>query len=251
MGIVTGTTVTLDQSIIESNAKKYVGYITRCDNSYYYDGTWSPTSATGIGVSVSNSILSVWNNNSSTSDISKSFTWTSSKLSNCTKTFTVVAKGKEEEPYKVMIDIQITFDINYVRPGECTNTSGTPVDLTVYVTCNEDSNIKHRFIHPVLPPMYSGGSSSGNFKTTATSLSGNVEISLAHGGQNMVVLRNSIAIEAGSGDNSGSKSFDGGDGYLCNIVGQKYYEYSNMSASQTWRHNDMNNSTILIDIYIG
>lgn len=111
MGIVTGTIVTLDQSIIESNAKKYVGYITRCDNSYSYNGTWSPnTSVTGIGVSVSDSVISVWNTNSTTEDVSIDFTWTSSKLSDCIKKFTVVAKGKNCPTYNVILVSEFNDD---------------------------------------------------------------------------------------------------------------------------------------------
>lgn len=135
MGIVTGTIVTLDQSIIESNAKKYVGYITRCDNSYYYDGTWSPnTSVTGIGVSVSDNVLSVWNTNSDTSDVSRDFTWTSYKLSDCTKTFTVVAKGIECKGFNIIF-VTVFNDV----PGLLSSVSGSVyVRFTVFDT-NDNS----------------------------------------------------------------------------------------------------------------
>ena len=97
MGIVTGNTITLEQSITENSPKKYRGYVIGCNDTHVYDGTWSPnTSVTGIGVSVSDSVLSVWNTNSTTEDVSREFEWTSSKLSTCIKTITVVAKGIEE-----------------------------------------------------------------------------------------------------------------------------------------------------------
>lgn len=153
--------------------------------------------------------------------------------------------------YKVFIDVQVTFDIDYVNSLTCNDSDTTAVDLTVDVTCNEDSNIKYTFDYPAIPSQYSGGGSSEEFKTTATSLSGGVNISLAPGGQKMIILNNSIIINNDGGDNSGRKDFSGGNGYMCNNTVTKYYEYSNMSVSQTWSHSNMNDTTIKINIYIG
>ena len=73
----------------------YRGYvINSCDNSKVYDGTWSPTSATGMTVNASESNITITHNNTSTSDVSSTFTWTSSKVSGCSKTLKVTAKGK-------------------------------------------------------------------------------------------------------------------------------------------------------------
>lgn len=77
-----------------STAKKYRGYvINSCDNSKVDDGTWSPSSYDGIGVSIDENKITVWNTNTTGSSVSNTFTWTSSYVSGCTKTLSVTVPG--------------------------------------------------------------------------------------------------------------------------------------------------------------
>ena len=88
--------VTLNHSenYSSSTAKKYRGYvINSCDNSKVDDGTWSPSSYDGIGVSIDKNKITVWNTNTTGSSVSNTFTWTSSKVSGCTKTLSVTVPG--------------------------------------------------------------------------------------------------------------------------------------------------------------
>ena len=78
--------VTLNHSenYSSSTAKKYRGYvINSCDNSKVDDGTWSPSTYDGIGVSIDENKITVWNTNTTGSSVSNTFTWTSSKVSGC------------------------------------------------------------------------------------------------------------------------------------------------------------------------
>ena len=85
--------VTLNSS---GNSVKYKGYVLdSCNNNAHVsDGSWSPSSATGMTVSTSGSTIKITHNNTSTSDASSTFTWKSSKVSGCSKTLKVTAKGK-------------------------------------------------------------------------------------------------------------------------------------------------------------
>lgn len=132
MGLV-GTTVELDQSVTQSNPKKYQAYVTGCNGKKFNDGTWSPTSATGIGVSVSNNILSVWNNNSSTSDVSQEFSWHSSRRASCWRRFTVKAKGKEAvKDYCPTATIELYDSGNNIISGG--EGAGNPLYINITVT---------------------------------------------------------------------------------------------------------------------
>ena len=85
--------VTLNSS---GNSVKYQGYVLdSCNNNAHVsDGSWSPSSATGMTVSTSGASITITHNNTSTSDVSSTFTWKSSKVSGCSKTLKVTAKGK-------------------------------------------------------------------------------------------------------------------------------------------------------------
>ena len=84
--------VTLNNS---GESVTYRGYVINlCDNSKVNDGSWSPTSATGMTVNASESNITITHNNTSTSDVSSTFTWTSSLVSGCSKTLKVTANGK-------------------------------------------------------------------------------------------------------------------------------------------------------------
>ena len=87
--------VTLNSS---GNSVKYKGYVLdSCNNNAHVaDGSWSPSSATGMTVSTSGATITITHNNTSTSDASSTFTWTSSKVSGCSKTLKVTVKGKAE-----------------------------------------------------------------------------------------------------------------------------------------------------------
>ena len=83
--------VTLNNS---GESVTYRGYVINlCDNSKVNDGSWSPTSATGMTVNASESNITITHNNTSTSDASSTFTWTSSKVSGCSKTLKVTVLG--------------------------------------------------------------------------------------------------------------------------------------------------------------
>lgn len=86
--------ITLSQSENSSSTgRKFTAYVTGC-NTKYYEGSWAvPNSYTGIGVSIDSTYITVWNENSSTSDITATFTWTSSLVSGCTKTLSVTVPG--------------------------------------------------------------------------------------------------------------------------------------------------------------
>ena len=87
--------VTLTQSQSSSSSGlTYRGYVINlCDNSKVDDGTWSPSSYDGIGVSIDENKITIWNTNTTGSSVSNTFTWTSSKVSSCTKTLSVTAEG--------------------------------------------------------------------------------------------------------------------------------------------------------------
>ena len=88
--------VTLNHSenYSSSTAKTYRGYVINlCDDSHVDDGTWSPSTYDGIGVSIDENKINVWNTNITGSSVSNTFTWTSSKVSGCTKTLKVTVPG--------------------------------------------------------------------------------------------------------------------------------------------------------------
>ena len=88
--------VTLNHSenYSESTAKKYRGYVINlCDNSHVDDGTWAVTSNSYTGYKINSNKIDVWNINTTSSDKSSTFTWTSSKVSGCTKTLSVTVPG--------------------------------------------------------------------------------------------------------------------------------------------------------------
>ena len=88
--------VTLNHSenYSESTAKKYRGYVINlCDNSHVDDGTWAVTSNSYTGYKINSNKIDVWNINTTSSDKSATFTWTSSKVDGCTKTLKVTVPG--------------------------------------------------------------------------------------------------------------------------------------------------------------
>ena len=88
--------VTLNHSenYSESTAKKYRGYVINlCDNSHVDDGTWAVTSNSYTGYKINSNKIDVWNINTTSSDKSATFTWTSSKVDGCTKTLSVTVPG--------------------------------------------------------------------------------------------------------------------------------------------------------------
>ncbi len=110
--------VTLTQSQNSSSSGvTYRGYVLdSCNNNAHVaDGSWSPSSVTGIGVSTSGSQITVWNSNTSTSTVYALFTWKSSKVSGCSKTLSVISNGKPAS---------ITYSIIFKKNGS-TITSGT------------------------------------------------------------------------------------------------------------------------------
>ena len=88
--------VTLNHSenYSESTAKKYRGYVINlCDNSHVDDGTWAVTSNSYTGYKINSNKIDVWNINTTSSDKSATFTWTSSKVDGCIKTLKVTVPG--------------------------------------------------------------------------------------------------------------------------------------------------------------
>ena len=88
--------VTLNHSenYSSSTAKTYRGYvINSCDNSKVDDGTWAVTSNSYTGYKINSNKIDVWNINTTSSDESSTFTWTSSKVSGCSKTLKVTVPG--------------------------------------------------------------------------------------------------------------------------------------------------------------
>ena len=88
--------VTLNHSenYSESTAKKYRGYVINlCNNSHVDDGTWAVTSNSYTGYKINSNKIDVWNINTTSSDKSATFTWTSSKVDGCTKTLKVTVPG--------------------------------------------------------------------------------------------------------------------------------------------------------------
>lgn len=125
----------------------YRGYvINSCDNSKVDDGSWSPTSATGMTVNASEANITITHNNTSTSDASSTFTWTSSKVSGCSKTLKVTAKGKtatyvwyistnggsswsKSSAYSITITVNNNFSGGeFVRVAYCTKNMNDCVD---------------------------------------------------------------------------------------------------------------------------
>lgn len=84
--------ITLSQSENSSSAgRKFTAYVTGCDTKHY-EGSWAvPDSYDGIGVSIDSTYITLWNANSTDSDVKAIFTWTSSKLSTCQKSLEVTA----------------------------------------------------------------------------------------------------------------------------------------------------------------
>lgn len=115
--------VTLNNS---GESVTYRGYvINSCDNSKVDDGSWSPTSATGMTVNASEANITITHNNTSTSDASSTFTWTSSKVSGCSKTLKVTAKGKT-----------VTYEWTISTDGGYTWTTSSGYSTTIIVNNN-------------------------------------------------------------------------------------------------------------------
>lgn len=108
--------VTLNNS---GESVTYRGYVINlCDNSKVDDGSWSPTSATGMIVNASEANITITHNNTSASDASSTFTWTSSLVSGCTKTLSVTAKGAVQEQKCVEFSFkQDTYTVNFSSAG--------------------------------------------------------------------------------------------------------------------------------------
>lgn len=105
------------------------GYvINSCDNSKVDDGSWSPTTYDGIGVSIDENKITVWNTNTTGSSVSNTFTWTSSKVSSCTKTLSVTAEGKD---YCPSVRIELYDSGNNIISG--TSTPGTTINLKITI----------------------------------------------------------------------------------------------------------------------
>ena len=88
--------VTLNHSenYSSSTAKTYRGYVINlCDDSPVDDGTWAVTSNSYTGYKINSNKIDVWNINTTSSDKSATFTWTSSKVDGCTKTLKVTVPG--------------------------------------------------------------------------------------------------------------------------------------------------------------
>lgn len=87
--------VTLTQSqSSNSSGVTYRGYVINlCDNSKVDDGDWDYDSVTGITASTNSNKITIWNTNTTSSSVSTTFTWTSSKVDGCTKTLSVTAEG--------------------------------------------------------------------------------------------------------------------------------------------------------------
>ena len=116
--------VTLNHSenYSSSTAKTYRGYvINSCDNSKVDDGTWSPSSYDGIGVSINENKITVWNTNTTGSSVSNTFTWTSSKVSGCSKTLKVTVPGAVVTLKSGNTEIVVTA--TYDKSGIVYNTS--------------------------------------------------------------------------------------------------------------------------------
>ena len=112
--------ITLTQSQSSSSlgvtCRGYV--INSCDNSKVDDGTWSPSTYDGIGVSIDENKITVWNTNTTGSSVSNTFTWTSSKVSGCTKTLSVTAEGAVVTQKCVEFSFQQdTYTVNFSAAG--------------------------------------------------------------------------------------------------------------------------------------
>lgn len=139
--------ITLSQSENSSSTgRKFTAYVTGC-NTKYYEGSWAvPNSYTGIGVSIDSTYITLWNTNSTNSDVKYTFTWTSSKLSTCKKTLEVTASKVNCPDFNVVLVTVFNDDSD----GLLESVSGN-VQLSIYsivgsggtyvgVICSNDIN---------------------------------------------------------------------------------------------------------------
>lgn len=116
--------VTLNRSenYSESTAKTYRGYVINlCDDSHIDDGTWDVTSISYTGYKINSNKIDVWNVNTTSSDKSSTFTWTSSKVDGCTKTLKVTVPGAVVTLKSGNTEIVVTA--TYDNSGTVYNTS--------------------------------------------------------------------------------------------------------------------------------
>ena len=121
----------------------YRGYvINSCDNSKVDDGSWSPTLATGMTVNASESNITITHNNTSTSDVSSTFTWTSSLVSGCTKTLKVTVLGSANYKFyrheSTLVEISSISVTHKVDPNRTYNLND--IIRFGYYACAESPN---------------------------------------------------------------------------------------------------------------
>ena len=150
--------ITLTQSQSSSSlgvtCRGYV--INSCDNSKVDDGTWSPSTYDGIGVSIDENKITVWNTNTTGSSVSNTFTWTSSKVSGCTKTLSVTAEGAVVTQKCVEFSFQQdTYTVNFSAAGYI---------VTIILNITDWGNITEE--------NYNTWGESGNHLSLTTSTSG-------------------------------------------------------------------------------
>ena len=113
-----------------SSGVTFRGYvIDSCDNSKVDDGDWEYDIVTGITASTDSNKITIWNTNATDSSVSNTFTWTSSKVSGCTKTLYVTTEGKD---YCPGVSIELYDTGNNIISG--TSTNGSSINITITIT---------------------------------------------------------------------------------------------------------------------
>lgn len=252
--------ITLSQSENSSSAgRKFTAYVTGCDTKHY-EGSWTvPNSYNGIGVSINSTYITVWNENSSTSDITATFTWTSSKLSTCKKTLEVTAsrvacKGlivdwivvinddSKRLLKSVTGDVNLWFSIGQTgtgHAGEATFNDDNPEDgkieynptgtKTIPSKCSNIENIEFRFYDVSLDCSFSGN--IPNF-----TVSGSIEYKInSESYTTLTSINNYTVSSSGSSATIGQCNVnndtvwklcnDGDTLYLKHIITMKYGDY--------------------------
>ena len=250
--------VTLTQSQNSSSSGvTYRGYvIDSCNNNAHVaDGSWSsssPTGVIGINFSTNSNEITVWNTNSSTSDASDTFTWTSSAVSGCSKTLSVTAKGKPAIK-TVNCTISLSCGLKYTNKY-CSDRLPTSTDADISIQCDNLTQLYWSYNYAAMPNGLNTTIDLGNIELddvySGILPSGVVEVTLPF---TFITSTPSFTISFG-GDASGSKTFYGARDncvdYGDNPISGYHYTFdAGLSASGYF--NSTTTTSISISVSIG
>lgn len=237
--------VTLNKS---GDSVTYEGYVLNAcsNNDQVSDGSWSPTSnQTGMTVSASGSSITITNSNTSSSDASSIFTWTSSKLSNCSKTLSVTAKGIKMRT--IHFTLSGTCDLVYKNGYDCGD-SGSAVDLDWTVKCD---NLTQLEWYGSFVAMATGSNPNYDDYRTIEDIygdtypSGVITVNMPIG---PILDSSSFSISFG-GSASGGKTFTGRES-ACSTSSSVYVYDDNLTASGYFYLTSNDHDQIFIDLNI-